>query len=233
MNEAFHLSRLQKVDTQIDQLNNRLAEIELTLANNAALRQAEEQVAASNRIKEAAKKSLRHAEDAVNLQRTKIELSEASLYGGKIRNPKELQDIQNELASLKRHLSGLEDQLLETMLAFEQAEADGQTSDASLMAVKADFASRSAEILGEQSRLANEKKRLLAEREPMAAQISAANYELYEKLRRQKRGVAVAGILDESCTACGATITQKLWQAARSPLKIEYCPSCGRILYAG
>lgn len=233
MNEAFHLSRLQKVDTQVDQINARLVEIEKLLSNDLSVRQAEEQSADLAKALDAARKSLRQAEETVDAQRTKIELSESALYGGKVRNPKELQDIQGELASLKRHLSNLEDHQLEAMLAFDQAEEESKVSISSLSTVKADFASRSAVTLGEQSRLMREKDRLQAEREPIAAQVSQATYELYEKLRRQKRGIATAGIVDGSCTVCGSQPTPAEWQAARSPQKIVFCSSCGRILYAG
>ncbi|HEX2980538.1 MAG TPA: C4-type zinc ribbon domain-containing protein [Anaerolineaceae bacterium] len=233
MNEAFHLSRLQKIDTQLDHIATRLAEIDRQLAENAAVRAAEAQVEAANRALESARRNLRSAEEAVQAQRVKIELNEKSLYGGKVRNPKELQDLQNESAALKRHLSILEDQQLEMMLALEDTEKNQTAAAENLHQVQGQQAGLLATAMGDQTRLQREKTRLLAERAPLTAQVAASALELYERLRKQKRGLAVAGIEEGSCTACGSELTPAEWQSARNPNTIINCSSCGRILYAG
>ena len=61
---------------------------------------------------QAAKTSLRVAEAEAEAQKIKIEHTEASLYGGSVHNPKELQDLQRDVASLKKHLTTLEERQL-------------------------------------------------------------------------------------------------------------------------
>jgi uncharacterized protein len=68
-----------------------------------------------------------------------MQTSEASLYGGKIRNPKELQDLQVEIAALKRRTATLEDEQLEAMLAVEDAETQLTEANKNLNEVKATF----------------------------------------------------------------------------------------------
>ncbi len=233
MNEAFHLARLQKTDTQIDQAAARLAEIARLLANDETVRTAQTIETDTRAKMEQARKALKRLEDAVAAQRLKIEYSEAALYGGKVKNPKELQDLQNEIASLKKYLATLEDQQLEAMMALEQAESDHASAADLLARAQADFTSRSSALVGEQSRLQKDVERLQAERTPNANQISPETLQMYDRLRRQKKGLAVAGIVDSCCTACGSTLTQADWQTARSPNQISFCPFCGRILYAG
>ena len=75
--------------------------------------------------------------------------------------------------------------------------------------------------------------RLETERQAVVASISSDTLKLYERLRQQKRGLAVTTAKDASCDTCGATLTAAEWQLARSPGQMSYCPSCGRILYAG
>ena len=58
--------------------------------------------------------------------------AEASLYGGHVQNPKELQDLQKDVASLKRHLETLEERELEAMEAAENAEKDFAAAEADL-----------------------------------------------------------------------------------------------------
>lgn len=233
MNEAFHLLRLQKIDTQIDQIDARLIEIKRILESDATIQQAQSQANAANSQLDTARKALREREEQVKAQKTKIAYNEAALYGGKVRNPKELQDLQNEAAALKRRLAELEDGQLEDMLAVDEAEGQHKAASDDLLKAQAAFASHSATLIGEQSRLQKDRERLLAERQPIISQLPPSLIEAYERLRRQKRGIAVAGVVDGSCTACGATLTPGDWQAARSPNQITYCYSCGRILYAG
>lgn len=233
MNVSFHLSRLQKIDTQLDQTNNRLNEIERILADNQAVKLAEQGKHEAQTELQKAQKALKQCEESVNSQRMKIELDESALYGGKVRNPKELQDIQNEVASLKKYLVTLEDQQLNAMVLVEEAEETHDKALKNLAHTQEEAAQASASLLGEQSKLNKEKERLTAEREEIVSQVSAQHLAAYTRLRQQKRGVAVAAVIDESCTVCGASITPADWQAARSPHQIVYCSSCGRILYAG
>jgi uncharacterized protein len=99
--------------------------------------------------------------------------------------------------------------------------------------VQAHSASQSAALLGEQDTLHREVTRLDSERQAVAVAIPPSDIELYNHLRKNKRGVAVAVVSEESCLACGAGLTPAECQSARSPSQLVYCSSCGRILYAG
>ncbi len=122
MSEPFKLFRLQQIDTLIDQHRTRLREIDAILSDQTVIRSAEARVNETKAAFLSAREDLHHAEGLVQAQRIKIEQTEASLYGGKIRNPKELQDLQNELAALKRYLTVLEDKQLDAMMKSEEAE---------------------------------------------------------------------------------------------------------------
>ncbi len=232
MSMAVHLYRLQTIESQRDQISVRLKEIERTLAGNEAVHQAqEEQAAAENRLHKA-RQSLRQAEEAVKAQQVKTEQSEAALYGGAVKNPKELQDLQNEVASLKRLISTLEDRQLEGMIEVEDLEAQLRASQQNLEAVLSRVNQEQANLITEQNDLLKDQERLDAERRATLPAIQPDMLELYETLRRQKHGVAVAAVVDRTCAACGSTLTPAEWQGARSPHQISRCPSCGRILYA-
>lgn len=233
MNEAFQLARLQKLDTQIDQINHRLVAIQSILENDHAVSVAQATASTAEAHQAAARAALKEAESAVQSQRMKIELNQTALYGGRVRNPKELQDLQSESAALSRHLAVLEDKQLEAMLALEECDGAASTTAAALTQAQADFATRAAALLGEQSHLQKDRERLQAERIPATAQIASEFIDIYERLRVKKRGIAVAGIDEYCCTACGTELPPADWQAARSPNKVTYCSSCGRILYAG
>jgi hypothetical protein len=233
MNDTFHLFLLQKIDSRLTQIDRRLLEIQTALSEDTELQQAITNVAAASSQVEAEHKSLLDCEEQVKNQHIKIEQCEASLYGGKIHNPKELQDLQAELASHKKQLSKLEDVQLSFMINLEEIEIKLASANQVLQKVQAASTGQKAGLFGEQSQLQKNRERAISEREAALSSVKPDILENYKRLRLQKHGIAVAAVIEESCEACGASLTPADQQAARSPGKIIYCPSCGRILYSG
>ena len=233
MSQPFKLYRLQQLDSQLDSVRARLTEIEVLLNDNEQLQQAllrsESAIASLNLTK----KSLQKAENYTAQQRVKIEQTESTLYGGKIRNPKELQDLQNELGALKRYLAVLEDRQLECMLEEEQMGELEKNAALSLQQEHERMEKSHAALKIEQNRLIKEMAHLEDERRVAVSSIEEQDYLLYEQLRRDRRGVAVARVSDRACSACGSTLSAMLLQAARSQNQLNRCDTCGRFLYVG
>lgn len=233
MSQPFKLFRLQQLDTQIDTSRARLREIEALINDDQELRKAMEEAESTKQALHEAKKEVQKADYETAQLRVKIEQTDASLYGGKIRNPKELQDLQNELAALKRHMVVLEDRQLESMYGEEQAVAVSEAAADALQQQRDRRETKLALLRAEQKRLENDLVHLEDERVVGVGSIEAADYQLYEQLRRDRRGVAVARVSDRACSACGTTLNAMLLQAARSQNEIHRCDTCGRILYVG
>lgn len=233
MSRPFKLYRLQQIDTQLDWINNRLAEIETTLKEDAQVRAAYDQAAQDEAAYQQAHKTLLRAEDEVRQQRIKIEQNESSLYGGKIHNPKELKDLENEVASLKRYLVVLEDRQLEAMLSDEEAADRQRLSAEALEKARAVFEVRSADLIREQQKILRDQARLTEERKAASGVIEPEDLAVYTRLRQTRRGVAVAKVVDRACSACGSTLNSALLNAVHSPNQLSLCDTCGRVLYLG
>jgi predicted nucleic acid-binding Zn-ribbon protein len=233
MSQVLILYRLQKIDSQRDQIAARMAEIQLLLSNNQVLIDAKNNLTQAEQALLTVRRSLRLIEDTVQAKRIKLEQDESSLYGGRIRNPKELQDLQNEVASLKRRLAELEEEQFNAMISVEQAEAVHTAAAKQMQVAQSGFDQLKASLTGEQMALTRDINRLESERQATSVAVSPENQKLYERLRQQKRGLAVASLTDDACDSCGATLTPADKQSSRSPTQIFFCPSCGRILYAG
>jgi predicted nucleic acid-binding Zn-ribbon protein len=231
MSQSSNLYRLQQIDSQLDLAQTRLQEIETALRENTALQRALEDHRAAEENLKGEQQTLYHAEVAVGDQRIKIEQSESMLYSGKVKNPKELQDLQNEVAALKRHLTVLEDRQLESMLTVEEAESTLKNASIVLDDTRARSSENQSRLRGEQSSLVVQVQRLEIERQAAASAIQPQDIDLYEQLRKQRRGVAITRIADKTCSACGTTLTPALIQSAHSPNQLTRCPSCSRILY--
>jgi hypothetical protein len=232
MSAALGLYRLQQVDSQLDHAQARLKAIQQTLENDEVLRAVSDQVAAAADRSSSAEQRLKESEQEVEKQRLKIQQAEASLYGGSVHNPKELQDLQMEVASLKRHLETLEERQLAAMEAAENAESDLQMAKSDLERVKADRGEQFRDLTEESAGLNRELERFFSERKAVIQDIADRMLQVYDQLRRQRRGIAVTTISDSACSACGTTLTASQQQSARSTSQLFYCPSCGRILYA-
>jgi predicted nucleic acid-binding Zn-ribbon protein len=230
MSRSSQLLELQHIDTHFDQNLNRLLEIDSILSNDTEIVLAKSQLDLALEDLKITSKSLREAELKVQEQRRKIKQTDAKLYGGAIKNPKELQDLQNESNSLKRFLSVLEDRQLTLMLEVDDKKdlAAGAQAvyDNTLENAKRIY----TELSAEQIEINNTNEMLKAERQRIITAILTADMVIYERLRKQRFGVAVSEVKDRACSACGATLTAALAQSARSPSQITYCETCGRIL---
>ena len=225
------LYRLQQIDIQIDRLQARVQAIQDILDNDAELRLLNDQVLTVQAQHDQTEQALKQAEGNVHDQLIKIEQTQSSLYGEKSHSPKELQDLQNDLASLKRHLVVLEDLQIEAMITSEANEADLKSAQEKLLAGQGERADKNKGLLVEQGTLKTELDRFFVERNAVAGTIPPTELALYDQLRQQRRGIAVAVIGDKSCGACGSTLSLAQIQSARSSGQMTLCPSCGRILY--
>jgi uncharacterized protein len=232
MSAALGLYRLQQVDSQIDQIQVRLKAIQQTLENDIVLRAANENFKMAEHKHTDAEQALKLSESEVEKQQIKIQQTEASLYGGKVQNPKELQDLQKDIVSLKRHLQTLEERQLEAMLAIEDTEKNLQAVQTDLENVQSNLKEQNKDLSKESETLLKNLERLNSERQAVVTDIASQALNVYDQLRKQKRGIAITAVTDNSCEACGTTLTPSQQQTARSTSQLFHCPTCGRILFA-
>jgi uncharacterized protein len=233
MNSAFQLSRLQKIDSEIDQISRRQQEISILIADDSIVLDVKNRIMDLDSGLAVNTKSLKKIEDKNNQLQLKLQEDEHTLYGGKIRLPRELQDLQTEIASLKNQIAAQDEEQINSMMRVEEQETDRGNLLKELAEAESTFATRVAGLKGENTSLEKKKENLLTERSAAIQNIDPAALEKYEALRKTKRGLAVAMAADQACSACGSMLTPADWQAARSPQQMVTCSSCGRILYAG
>jgi predicted nucleic acid-binding Zn-ribbon protein len=232
MSAAMGLYRLQQVDSQIDGIQARQQWIRDTLQNDLSLQTATLVLTAADSKHKDAARALKQTEVEVEKQRIKIEQTEASLYGGRVQNPKELQDLQKDVASLKKHLETLEERELEAMLLAETAENELQAAKSELDLTQANVSEQYRDLSKENETLDKDLERLEHERNAILSDLVSSVVATYDQIRKQRRGIAVTTISDSACAACGTTLTLSLQQSARSATQLFTCPTCGRILYA-
>ena len=231
MNLPLSLYRLQNIDTQLRHINTRLKEIEAILLQDESVQRALKNLEESKVVVNDQAKNLKDIEEQVQAKMIKFKLTQASLFGGKISNTKELQDLQNEGEALKRTITKLEEEQLLFMIALEEAQEAQRQAEFQYKQAIADQVSNNSKLLGEKTKLESDLPGLEAQRQSITQWIPIPTLESYENLIKTKAGKAVAEVIDDSCSACGAMLTPAEIQSARSPTTLLRCRTCGRILY--
>jgi predicted nucleic acid-binding Zn-ribbon protein len=229
MTEGADLYRLQGLDSEGDKKRRRLAEVEAALRESEALRRARQAV--ENAHERVRKWALRQRDLDLEVQglADKISRDEQRLYSGVIKNPKELEDLQAEVAALKRRRQDLEDDLLEAMIEREEAEAAQAEAQERLDQTHADWSTQQANLIGERDVLQGELAQIEQARKALLPGIDPGDLAAYESLRRRKGGMAVVPLLGGTCGGCGVAIAPSLeWQLRQGML--VNCSNCERII---
>ncbi len=231
MNRVSQLFDLQQIDSGLDRRAFRLRQIDEQMVDTPELIAAREAHAAAQALlneRQATLKQLTEETDDIS-RRTKAQ--EKRLYDGSIKNPKELGQIQEEVGHLKARFKTLEDSAIDMMLLVDEAETALAERTKDLELVTTEWEQFRMGLLEEKDKLAEQVKVLQVKRQKAIAGIPWADLQAYERLRRTKGGVAVAGVQDGSCGGCRVGVPVHVLRAARTGSDPTLCPSCGRILY--
>jgi predicted nucleic acid-binding Zn-ribbon protein len=232
MIELGALYRIQEIELEILTARSRLRDIQAALGENEALVSAQAAFDTAQGQLAPLRARSRHFELEIQSNVDKTRSAEDRLYSGSVKNPKELQDIQHEIASLKKWHSELEDQMLEAMLAVEEAEEAMRLAQAHLDAVSASFSTEHGQLIAERDQLKARDTVLRQDREKRLAAVEPDLLKLYNSLRPRKNNQPIALMEGDSCSVCGVEQTRMIADAARRRQEIVYCTSCERILYA-
>lgn len=230
MSQAKALYKLQQIDQNISQAKNRLAEIATELADNVAVQQASAKVEAAQTRLVPLQKAARELEHEIETTTNKAKQSEDRLYSGNVKNPKELQDLQNEIHSLKQRGDELEERLLEKMMEVEEAETSLQSAEETLQETETATATENQHLIQERDSLQKKVEALQNDREVALEPISDDSLKQYDALKPRTRGLVVAVMRDGTCSACGVQQNRAIESEVRRNQSIVPCGNCGRIL---
>lgn len=231
MNTSFTLFRLQTQDTLRMKMNARLKEIDRIIAADKEISQANARLVEAQGINKSAESVLKGLIDQVKEKKLKRELTQSNLFSGKVRNPKELQDLQAETHALDRTIAKFEDEQLQAMMALEETTKALHDAERELQQVLDRKASQSSLLIGEKHKIESEIPQVDAQRQALIDQLDKETFAIYRTLLKSKAGRAVAEVKDDTCGACGVTVPPADIQVAKSPNVVAYCKNCGRILH--
>lgn len=233
MKGTERILELQELDTAIDRLEQRHGQLEAGEELTAARRQMEDAESRLGEIRlalDAVGRESARLEHEIDSMSAKLQAEEKRMYDGSIANQRELEALQHEIASLKERRSGAEDELLEQMVRREDLETRATEADRELQAAR----SRVDELGGDAARELDETVTALGEkrdaRTALATGFDEELLELYEDLRRQKKGVGAAAIVDGVCQACHEKLSAVELDRLKHTDDVKRCEYCRRIV---
>ena len=233
MSRIAALYALQQTDSEIDGRLISIGQIEVALGNTATVDEARQVAQEAQAMVVAARSKLRDLEAASEDSARHAADLEKKLYDGKIKGVKELTAAQHEIETFRQRRKDLDDQSVEAMIALEEAEAINKSAKAKLAEVEDEWNKAMAALKEERDRLQGEIPSLQTEREKRVKALMPADLPLYEKLRSQKQGIAVALVQNgKTCGRCRVELPLAKQRETKSGMNIVNCPSCGRILYS-
>ena len=228
---AAELYALQEIDSAIDVARATLAAVEEHLGETEELTSARAAVEEHREALRGLHDGQRDVEWQVDDARSHLTAVEGKLYGGTVRNPKELAGLNDDASILKGQLRRREDELLNHMVKVEEQEATLREAEAVLKEVEARWQGEQSDLLGQKERLEAELAELEKSRQAQAGHIDGRVQELYDLLRDRRQGKAVVKVERGMCQGCRISLPMSVLQKTRSGFDVVQCVSCERILY--
>ncbi|WP_218137302.1 zinc ribbon domain-containing protein [Streptomyces indicus] len=233
--DQIRLLDVQALDVRLSQLAHKRkslpehAEIESLTKDHTQLRDL--LVAAQTEEGDCAREQTK-AEQDVDQVRQRAVRDQQRLDSGAVTSPKDLENLQREIASLAKRQGDLEDVVLEVMERRESAQerVSELTERVGSVQGKIDDATARRDAAFEE--IDGEIASVIKEREVVAGSVPADLLKLYDKLREKEGGVGAARLYQRRCEGCRLelNITELNEVRAAAPDAIVRCENCRRIL---
>ena len=229
------LLAVQAHDTRADQLARRLD----TLPERAQLVAVQGQVAdVDSRLatvderRGELSRSQQRFEDEIASLTERANQAEKQLYSGAVSNPRELQALQDDIASIRRRIEQIEDDELEIMELTEPVDAEREELVAERERLDAETQRVTAELAESEAAISGDLDAVRRERAAVAETVPDDLWPEYDTLRSQLGGVAIARLVGSTCQGCHLALSAVEVDRIRklSPEEKVHCEECGRLL---
>jgi predicted nucleic acid-binding Zn-ribbon protein len=225
------LWKLAQIDNRIHDIRSRASALDIgksIQAEIAALEAEEAKVGGHARALHAEQKDLELQQASLD---DKLKRLERDLYGGKVVNAREVENINREIESIKRQKDRNDDRLLELLELVPPAQKAAKRVDVKLLDAKKRLAERRTKALEEKSTLEADFKRLTTVRPDVAKNVSPPLMARYENAKQRAHGIGMVEITKKNaCGGCGTMVPERTVQLLKED-KLATCESCHRILY--
>jgi hypothetical protein len=229
------LLAVQAHDTRVDQLARRLDTLPVRSQLAAAAERVaavDDQLASVDERRGELSRSQQRLEDEIASLTERANQAEKQLYSGAVSNPRELQALQDDVASIRRRIAQIEDDELEIMELSEPVDAQRAQLLGERERLDAETQRLTDELAAAEAEIATELAAVRSERDAAAAEVPAELWPEYDALRSQLGGVAVARLVGTTCQGCHLQLSAVEVDRIRKlgVDELVHCEECGRLL---
>jgi predicted nucleic acid-binding Zn-ribbon protein len=222
--------RLQELDNRISQLQHEIAAlpkhisvIEKTLDSHVRKLEADRAALAANQ------RERKRLEGEIQIQEQRISKLRDQMLGAKTNE--QYAAFKTEIEYCENEIRKFEDRILDRMAESEPLERNVKTAEGALHGEKQQVEAEKARTRERTSEDERSLAELLGERQKAAAGMDARVLREYERIRKGRKGIAVAEAIEGRCSACHMALRLQFFQELRRLDRVMCCESCGRILF--
>jgi predicted nucleic acid-binding Zn-ribbon protein len=225
------LEELQRIDLQIRDLT---AQAE---AHPARLKQIEGERSQAQKALDALRGRLadnerarRQNEQLLQLEKDKVRKWESRL--NELKTPREYAALARELDIAKKTNQTAEEDIKRLALEYDDLRRQAAAAE-QVLSEKDSVVAKEGQQIQEILAHLNEKMAALGkDRDGAVAHCDRSLVSKYERIRKQRGGVAVVAVVNGTCRGCNMNIPPQMANNLRTGTEIQLCPSCHRFIYA-
>jgi predicted nucleic acid-binding Zn-ribbon protein len=222
--------RLQEIDNRLAELAREIAALPVHIAEiQKKLLSHERKLEADRAALAANGTERRKCEGDVQLTESKISKLRDQMLTAKTNE--QYRAFQNEIEYCQKEIRKFEDRILELMSESEPLDKNVKAAEAALKQEKTQVEAEKDQARERTAADQAAAAELQKERSGLAKEVSPSTYNLYERVRKGRKGRAVAEAIDGRCSACNLTLRPQFFQDLKRGEQILTCESCQRILY--
>jgi uncharacterized protein len=222
--------RLQDIDSRVAELTREISALPKHTAQiEKKLETHERKLEADRAALTANQKDRKGFESEIQAQQQKISKLKDQMLEAKTND--QYRAFQNEIEYCEKEIRRAEDGILELMGASEPLERNVKAAEAALKQEKAQVEREKQQARERTGGDQRELDELEAERRKIAAQMTPSVLTAYERVRKLRRGIAVAEAIDGRCSQCHMSLRLQFFQDLKRGEQVMHCESCSRIMF--
>jgi predicted nucleic acid-binding Zn-ribbon protein len=225
------LHEVQQADTELARLRDALAGLDTGDELAAQIQEAQRELEGLLEQHRATEKDATDSELELKTLEEKKSKFERELYSGTVRNPRQLSDLQGEVAMLAREIGKVEDRILELMESLEGERSAIQQREAQIKDLEERLGTVRARYEDTGDRLQHDMAELETKRQERASHVRAQLLKRYEQIRTRQGNLGLVKLTGTTCPGCRITLPSETVKGLKAGRQDLTCENCGRMLF--
>ena len=148
-----------------------------------------------------------------------------------VKTNKEYKSLLSEIEGKKADNSLIEDNILDLMEEIDKKEMELNAEKENLKKLEAEYNRQEAKIKSEISEIEKQIQEKQTQRSQIASQVDPQLLAIYERLLKNRGGLAIVPVINEACGGCHLSLRPQVINEIKRKDQLVTCERCSRILY--